>query len=183
MAEENGSDWISETVSGNLFQIEQYTPGFQKASKVLISLNPHKWKTPNVSPFSYSSQHLNTAFILLCSYSVVLHVTIMVTFPKMFIFLLFFFFLIEVMPSLVARLVKNPPAMQETLIRFLGRKILCRRDRLPSPLFSGFSSGSSGKESTCNARNLNSFLGWKDPLEKGTATNSSILVWRIPWTV
>jgi len=24
-------------------------------------------------------------------------------------------------------------------------------------------------------------LGWKDPLEKGTATHSSILVWRIPW--
>ena len=25
-------------------------------------------------------------------------------------------------------------------------------------------------------------LGQKDPLEKGTATHSSILVWRIPWT-
>ena len=25
-------------------------------------------------------------------------------------------------------------------------------------------------------------LGWKDPLEKGTATHSSILAWRIPWT-
>ena len=25
-------------------------------------------------------------------------------------------------------------------------------------------------------------LGWKDPLEKGTAIHSSILVWRIPWT-
>ena len=24
-------------------------------------------------------------------------------------------------------------------------------------------------------------LGWKDPLEKGTATHSSILAWRIPW--
>ena len=23
-------------------------------------------------------------------------------------------------------------------------------------------------------------LGWEDPLEEGTATNSSILVWRIP---
>ena len=38
--------------------------------------------------------------------------------------------------SLVAQLVKNPPAMQETLVRFLG---------------------------------------WKDPLEKGMATDSSIL--------
>ena len=25
------------------------------------------------------------------------------------------------------------------------------------------------------------FLGWKDPLEKGKATHSSILAWRIPW--
>ena len=25
-------------------------------------------------------------------------------------------------------------------------------------------------------------LGWADPLEKGMATHSSILVWRIPWT-
>ena len=26
-------------------------------------------------------------------------------------------------------------------------------------------------------------LGWEDPLEKGQATHSSILTWRIPWTV
>ena len=26
------------------------------------------------------------------------------------------------------------------------------------------------------------FLGQEDPLEKGMATQSSILVWRIPWT-
>ena len=26
-------------------------------------------------------------------------------------------------------------------------------------------------------------LDWEDPLEKGTATHSSILAWRIPWTV
>ena len=25
-------------------------------------------------------------------------------------------------------------------------------------------------------------LGWEDPLEKGTATHSSILAWKIPWT-
>ena len=25
-------------------------------------------------------------------------------------------------------------------------------------------------------------LGWDDPLEKGKATHSSILAWRIPWT-
>ena len=26
-------------------------------------------------------------------------------------------------------------------------------------------------------------LGWEDPLEKRKATHSSILAWRIPWTV
>ena len=26
-------------------------------------------------------------------------------------------------------------------------------------------------------------LGWEDPLEKGKATQSSILAWRIPWAV
>ena len=25
-------------------------------------------------------------------------------------------------------------------------------------------------------------LGWEDPLEKGMATHSSVLAWRIPWT-
>ena len=25
-------------------------------------------------------------------------------------------------------------------------------------------------------------LGWEDPLEKGMATHSSILAWRVPWT-
>ena len=48
-----------------------------------------------------------------------------------------------------------------------------------------FSRGSSqprdqtGKESACDAGDLR----WEDPVEKGTATHSSILAWRIPWTV
>ena len=46
--------------------------------------------------------------------------------------------------SLVAQLVKNLPAIQETWV--------------PS-------------------------LGWEDPLKKGKATHSSILVWRISWTL
>ena len=46
--------------------------------------------------------------------------------------------------SLIAQLVKDLPAMQETPVQFLG---------------------------------------WEDPLEKGKATHSSILAWRIPWTV
>ena len=46
--------------------------------------------------------------------------------------------------SLVAQLVKDPPAMWETWVRSLS---------------------------------------WEDPLEKGMATHSSILAWRIPWAV
>ena len=46
--------------------------------------------------------------------------------------------------SIVAQLVKNLPAMQETWVQSLG---------------------------------------WEDPLEKGNATHSSILAWRIPWTI
>ena len=46
--------------------------------------------------------------------------------------------------SLVAQLVKNLPAMQETWVQSLG---------------------------------------WEDPLEKGKASHSSTLAWRIPWTV
>ena len=45
--------------------------------------------------------------------------------------------------SLVAQMIKNLPAAQETWVRSLARE---------------------------------------DPLEKGMATHSSILVWRIPWT-
>ena len=26
-------------------------------------------------------------------------------------------------------------------------------------------------------------LGWEDPLEKGKGTHSSVLAWRIPWTI
>ena len=33
-----------------------------------------------------------------------------------------------------------------------------------------------------DVRDVSRSLGQEDPLEKGTATNSSILAWRIPWT-
>ena len=38
--------------------------------------------------------------------------------------------------------------------------------------------GSDSKESASNAGDL----GQEDPLEKGLATHSNILAWRIPWT-
>ena len=46
----------------------------------------------------------------------------------------------------------------------------------------GVPCGSAGKESACNAETWVRSLGWEDPLEKGKATHSSILAWRIPWT-
>ena len=45
-----------------------------------------------------------------------------------------------------------------------------------------FPGGSDGKESTCNAGDPGSILGSGRPLEKGMATHSSIIAWRIPWT-
>ena len=47
----------------------------------------------------------------------------------------------------------------------------------------GFPCGSAGKESACNAGDLGLIPGLEDPLEKGKATHSSILAWKIPWTV
>ena len=64
------------------------------------------------------------------------------------------------MVSLIAQLVKNTPAMQETPAfanpRFDSwvRKIRWRRDRLPIPVFLGFLGGSAGKESACNLGDL-----------------------------
>ena len=46
----------------------------------------------------------------------------------------------------------------------------------------GFPDSSAGKESTCNSGDPIRFLGREGPLEEGTATHSSILTWRIPWT-
>ena len=50
-------------------------------------------------------------------------------------------------------------------------------------MHSGFPGGSDGKESAYNAGNLGSVLGREEPLEKEMATYSSILAWRISWTV
>ena len=61
--------------------------------------------------------------------------------------------------SLVAQLVKNPPAIQETRFDSWVGKILWRRDRLPTPVFLGFLDGSESKESACNAGDLGSIPG------------------------
>ena len=77
--------------------------------------------------------------------------------------------------SLVAQLVKNLPAMQDTWVQFLGQnqprqgrpvssqhasctprtgKFPWRRHRLPTPVSLGFPGGSGGKESAHNAGDL-----------------------------
>ena len=47
----------------------------------------------------------------------------------------------------------------------------------------GFPGSSAGKESAPSVGDLASILGWEDALEKGMAAHSSILAWRIPWTM
>ena len=80
---------------------------------------------------------------------------------------------------LIAQLIKNLPACRIPQFDSWVRKICWRRDRLPTPVFLGFPCGSAGKESHCKARDLVQSLGWEDPLEKGKATHSTILAWRI----
>ena len=60
---------------------------------------------------------------------------------------------------LIAELVKNLPAMQETRFNSQVGKICWRMDRLPTPVFLGFPCGSAGKESTCNVGDLGSIPG------------------------
>ena len=82
--------------------------------------------------------------------------------------------------SLVAQLVKNSPAMQETLVQFLGQEIPWRRDWLPTPMFLGFPCGSDGKESACNVEDLGSILGLGRSPGGGHGNHSSVLAWIIP---
>ena len=85
--------------------------------------------------------------------------------------------------SHIAQLLKNLPAMQETPVQFLGWEIPWRRDRLPSPVFLGFSCGSAGKESDCKAGDLGSIpaLVISPGERKGYPLQYS--GWRIPWTI
>ena len=57
------------------------------------------------------------------------------------------------MGFLITQLVKNPPAVQETPVRFQGQKDSLE-DRLPTPVFLDFPGGSDGKESACNAGDM-----------------------------
>ena len=50
------------------------------------------------------------------------------------------------------------------------------RPRFPGPLLRRTRGPDPSSKATLS-------LGWEDPLEKGKATHSSILAWRIPWPV
>ena len=74
--------------------------------------------------------------------------------------------------------------MQETLVGFLGQEDLLEKGYC-YPLQYSWASFL-----TQLVKNLPVIwetwvqsLGWEDPLEKGKSTHSSILAWRIPWTV
>ena len=76
--------------------------------------------------------------------------------------------MIPKLAPLVAQLVKNLPAVQETLVRFLGwEDPPGEGDRLPTPIFLGFPGGSAVKESTCNAEDLGLIPGLGRSLGEG----------------
>ena len=78
----------------------------------------------------------------------------------------------------------NPLAMQETLVRFLSRR-RSAGEGIGYPLQYSwvFLVAQLVKNPPAMRETWVQSLGWEDPLEKGKATRSSILAWRIPRTV
>ena len=85
--------------------------------------------------------------------------------------------------SLIAQLVKKPPAMQETLVRFLGQED-SPGEGIGYPVQYSWASlvAQLVKNPPTMRETWDRFLGWEEPLEKEMATYSSILPWKIPWT-
>ena len=73
--------------------------------------------------------------------------------------LLLLFMTIAYWASLIAQLIKNPSAVQETPVDSWVGKICWRRNRVPTPVFLGLPCGSAGKESACNAGDLGFISG------------------------
>ena len=78
--------------------------------------------------------------------------------------------------SVIAQLVKNLRAVQETLVWFLGREDLLEKATHSSIL--GLPLWLSCKDSACNAGDLGSIPGLGRSPREGKATHSSILAWR-----
>ena len=74
--------------------------------------------------------------------------------------------------------------MPETPVQFLGREDLIE-EGLGYPFWYSWASLAVQlvKNQPAMRETWVRSLGWEDPLEKGKATHSSILAWRIPWTV
>ena len=74
--------------------------------------------------------------------------------------------------------------MQETPVRFLGLEDLLEKGKATQSSTLGLSWWLSWQRIClqCGRPGFHSWVG-QDPLEKGKATHSTILVWRIPWTV
>ena len=93
---------------------------------------------------------------------------------------------LQYLASLIAQLVKNPPAtaMQETSVPSLGRET-STEEGIGYPL--QYSWASLVAELVKNLpiiwETWVQSLGWEDLLEKRMASHSSILAWRIPWTI
>ena len=84
---------------------------------------------------------------------------------------------------LIAQLVKNLPAMQETPVRFPDWEELLEKGWLPTPVFLGFPRDSAGKESSCSVGDLGLIPGLERSFGEGKATYSSLLAGRVPWTL
>ena len=87
--------------------------------------------------------------------------------------------------SLVAQWVKNPPAMEEGDLGSIPGWGRSTREGIGYPLQCSWASlvAQLVKNPSVMRETWVRSLGWEDPLEKGAATHSSILAWRIPWTV
>ena len=59
----------------------------------------------------------------------------------------------------MAQLVKNLPAMQETLVQFLGQEDPLEKGQATHSSILGLPCGSAGKEATCSAGDLGSIPG------------------------
>ena len=60
---------------------------------------------------------------------------------------------------MIAQLVKNPPAMQETPVQFLAQEDPLEKGYATQSSILGLPCGAAGKESTCNVGDLGSVPG------------------------
>ena len=95
-----------------------------------------------------------------------------------------FLFFKKRLASLIVQVVKNPPALQETPVRFLGQEDPAGEGKGYPPQYSWASLVAQlVKNPPAMRETWVPSLGWKDSPGKGKAAHSSILAWRIPWTI